>query len=287
MTGYGQASVEYDSKVYRIEIKSLNGKTTDIRYKSTVSLREKELELRKLILEKAQRGKFDVTLICESESGTEEYFVNKNLMGHYFKELSAFAESKKIPQGDILQSIIRMPNVVQLHEGDIKDTEWQSIRNMCLEAIDKLQLFRRHEGEMLERDILEKTRSISALLSETDKYEKERIDNLRARIKKNLTQYLSKENVDENRFEQEILFYLEKLDINEEKVRLNQHCKYFEKEVNKEQLLKGKKLSFITQEMGREINTLGAKAQHSEIQQLVVQMKDDLEKIKEQVLNIL
>ncbi len=287
MTGFGQDTIQIGKKNYRIEIKSLNGKTTDIRFKSALNLREKELELRKLITESAKRGKFDVSLIAESSTGSEEYFLNKELMNSYYSELRSFANEKGLDYGDMLQSIIRMPNIVQLVEDEISDEEWQGIRAMVERALDKLRNFRMTEGQSLKRDILEKTNSILNLLEQIDKYEAERIENLRERIKKNLNQYLSKENVDKNRFEQEIIFYLEKLDINEEKVRLKQHCHYFNKEAEKDVELKGKKLSFITQEIGREVNTLGAKAQHPEIQQIVVRMKDDLEKVKEQVLNIL
>ncbi len=287
MTGYGQANKHFGGKNYRIEIKSLNGKLTDIRFRTTLNLKDKELELRSLITEKGMRGKFEVNLVMESSSGAEEYFFNKDLMKLYYNELSKFAEDQQIDKGDIIQSIIRLPNIVQLTEGELPQDEWNAILEMSKEALDNLNNFRYEEGKMLESDILEKSNNISDLLEKIAPFETERIDNLRERIRKNLVQFLSKENVDENRFEQEIIFYLEKLDINEEKVRLAQHCKYFEEEVKKTNILKGKKLSFITQEMGREINTLGAKAQHSEIQQIVVQMKDDLEKVKEQVLNIL
>lgn len=287
MTGYGQSSREVGNKNYRIEIKSLNGKTTDIRFKSTLNLKDKELELRKLIMDTAQRGKFDVTLVAESDQGNEEYFINKNLMQIYLRELRQFAQENGIEEGDMLQSIIRLPNIVQLTEAEIDDSSWEAIKEMCLEALGKLQAFRKQEGKIMSEDILLKVANIREMLSSIDVHEASRIDGFRERIRKNLQQYLSKENVDENRFEQEIVFYLEKLDINEEKVRLDQHCKYFEEQVRNENELKGKKLSFISQEIGREINTLGAKAQHPEIQQIVVQMKDDLEKVKEQILNIL
>jgi len=287
MTGFGQATTNIGDKTYRIEIKSLNGKNTDIRFKSNSNLRDKEIELRKLILDKGVRGKFDVNLTVESSSGDEDSFINTALMDRYYNDLKAFANEHNIQEGDILQSIIRLPNIVQINEGDIKDDEWKLISDMANEALNKLRQFRTTEGKSLEVDILQRSAKISELLSSIDRYEDERILNLRERIKKNLNQFMSKENVDENRFEQEIIFYLEKLDINEEKVRLAQHCKFFAEAVNNPSNPKGKKLSFISQEMGREINTLGAKAQHSEIQQVVVQMKDELEKIKEQVLNIL
>ena len=287
MTGFGQANVELGSNNYRIEIKSLNGKTTDIRFKSMVNLKEKELELRKLILDHGQRGKFDVNLISESGSGVEDYYINKDLMANYYRELSLFAQEHKLEQGDMLQSIMRLPNIIQLTEDEIDENEWAVIRSMCIEALDKLKAFRKKEGRSLEKDLLENLELIVGLLNQVDKYEDQRIESLKERIRKNLAQHMSGDGVDENRFEQEILYYLEKLDINEEKVRLLQHCRYFEEEVKKDQNPKGKKLSFISQEMGREINTLGAKAQHTEIQQIVVQMKDHLEKVKEQVLNVL
>lgn len=287
MTGYGQATRQLGNKTYRIEIKSLNGKTTDIRLKSNVSLKDKELVLRKMILEKGCRGKFDVNLIMESQLGDDEYQFNKELMQSYYNELKSFADKNNFDSGDILQSIIRLPNIIQVNDSEMGDEEWQALSQMTKEALEKHYQYRKSEGESLEKDIRSRVFNIEQLLSEIEQYEDIRIEALRERIKKNLVQFLSKENVDENRFEQEIIFYLEKLDINEEKVRLSQHCKYYIEEVDKSDIQKGKKLSFITQEMGREINTLGAKAQQSDIQQIVVKMKDELEKVKEQVLNIL
>lgn len=287
MTGFGQASTQIGNKTFRIEIKSLNGKTTDIRFKSNSNLRDKEIELRKIILDKGMRGKFDVNLMVESSTGDEDCFINTSLMQRYYDDLKAFSDKNNIHEGDMLQSIIRLPNIVQINDGEITPEEWQQIHAMTLTALEQLNQFRMTEGESLEKDILERSASIHTLLNSISQFEEERITNLRERIKKNLNQFLSKENVDENRFEQEMIFYLEKLDINEEKVRLSQHCTFFKEAVENEKKQKGKKLSFISQEMGREINTLGAKAQHPEIQQTVVNMKDQLEKIKEQVLNIL
>lgn len=287
MTGYGQSTKQIGNKNYRFEIKSLNGKTSDIRFKSTLNLRDKEIELRQLINERGMRGKFDVTLITESANAEEDFSINKPLMTAYFNELKTFADSNGIGYGDIIQSLVRLPNIIQLTEGEITDADWNEMTEMVEAALTQLNNFRRKEGASLETDVLEKVDNIMNLLNDVDKYEGDRIEHLKERIHKNLLQYLAKENVDKNRFEQEVIYYLEKLDINEEKVRLKQHCLYFEEEVKRSHVLKGKKLSFITQEIGREINTLGAKAQHPDIQQIVVQMKDDLEKIKEQVLNIL
>jgi len=288
MTGYGQSSTESEGKTYRFEIKSLNGKTSDIRFKSNSSLMEKELELRRIVLDKGMRGKFDASLNIENVGGSEDSVFNIRLMKSYFTELKAFSDEFGIKEGDMLQSLIRLPNIVQLTEGKLSDKEWLVIKTLVIDAVDQLNEFRAKEGQSLYLDATTRAKSIRSLLQQITPFEEERIVNLKERIKKNLNTHLGKENIDENRFEQEIIFYLEKLDINEERVRLDQHCKYFLEQIdNKETLKKGKKLSFIAQEMGREINTLGAKAQHSEIQQIVVGMKDELEKIKEQLLNIL
>ncbi len=288
MTGYGQSMKESGDKVYRFEIKSLNGKTTDIRFKSSTPLMNKELELRRIILDKGIRGKFDASLSIENMGTGEDQFLNKGLMASYFRELKGFSEEMGIDKGDILQSIIRLPNILQNTDKPLDDEEWTIIKSLAIEAVDKLNNFRTQEGASIYEDATSKVKIIQNLLSDIEPHEEKRVTALRERIQKNLNQHMSKENVDENRFEQEIIFYLEKLDINEEKSRLSQHCNYFLQEIdNDTNALKGKKLSFISQEMGREINTLGAKAQNSDIQQVVVQMKDELEKIKEQLLNIL
>jgi uncharacterized protein (TIGR00255 family) len=288
MTGYGQATRESGDKIYRFEVKSLNGKTTDIRFKSSTSLMNKELELRRIILDKGLRGKFDASLTIENMGTGDDQFLNKGLMASYFRELSEFSNEMGVDKGDILQSIIRLPNILQNTDKPLDEDEWEIIKSIVIEAVDKLNNFRAQEGASIYEDATSKVKKIQSLLSEVEPFENQRVTNLKERIQKNLTQHMAKENVDENRFEQEVLFYLEKLDINEEKSRLNQHCTYFLKEIdNDSNDVKGKKLSFISQEMGREINTLGAKAQNSDIQQIVVQMKDELEKIKEQLLNIL
>ena len=287
MTGFGDATEEINNKIFSIEIKSLNGKSSDIRFKSNLNLKEKELELRKIIIDKGLRGKFDVNLNIESPEAEETNTLNLRLMDNYAKVLKSFASKHDISGSDMIQSIVRLPNVIQLTEEEINEEEWLVVKNLTLNALTKLNAFRANEGDSLKKDILESVDNIAALLKKIQPFEGGRVVALKERIKKNLTLYLSKENVDENRFEQEIIYYLEKLDINEEKVRLSQHCEFFKDAVNSKDVQKGKKLSFISQEIGREINTLGAKAQQSDIQQIVVQMKDDLERIKEQVLNIL
>jgi len=286
MTGFGEASREVGSKTYRIEVRSLNGKNIDIRFKANTNLRDKELLLRKLITETGMRGKFDVNLTISSE-GEEDSQINRVMMDKYYQDLLSFAKDNGLDTGDILQTLVRLPNVVQIGDGDISDDEWKIISEIAREAMTKLNAFRKEEGGSIANDLRGRVEAITTALAGVDEYEGARITTLKERIKKNLNQHLSEENVDKNRFEQEILFYIEKLDINEEKVRLSQHCKFFLEEMALEKIGKGKKLNFISQEMGREINTLGAKAQHSDIQKLVVKMKDELEKIKEQVLNTL
>ncbi len=287
MTGYGEASAELNGKTYHIEVKSLNGKSSDIRFRSTTNLRDKEMSLRKLVLELGMRGKFDVNLSVQSAAGLDDNQINSVALDGYYEELKRFTDKHDLPTGDVLQTLIRLPNVVQMSDSKLSDEEWSIIEGMTTQALEQLNNFRKEEGKSLISDLKERVASINSSLDKIREQNPERVENVKQRIKKNLAQHMSEENVDENRFEQELLYYMEKLDINEEMVRLEQHTKYFMAEIEKPAIQKGKKLNFISQEMGREINTLGAKAQHSEIQQLVVNMKNELEKIKEQVLNIL
>lgn len=287
MTGYGEASRKLENKVFRIDIRSLNGKTSDIRLRTNIALRDKELELRKLIMAEGKRGKFDVSLQVEITGEVEDDVLNLPMMESYIKKLRSFADEHNIKEGDLIQSIIRLPNIVQATDETLADQEWIIIEEMVREALDKLKAFRKQEGDSLQKDLLERVSNIRALLSSVSQHEDARIKTIRDRMLKNLELYSNKDSIDENRYEQEVIYYLEKLDINEEKVRLDQHCQYFHDVATNDQYEKGKKMAFISQEIGREINTLGAKAQHSDIQQIVVQMKDELEKIKEQTLNTL
>jgi len=258
MTGFGKAQGSFGSKKINIEVKSLNGKTTDIRFKLSNSYREKEVFLRNIIMDHAKRGKLEFSI--QVQAGSEEVQLNKEL---FVKYLEALAD-----------------------EGELSDEEWEVLQAITKQALDKLKEFRREEGVAMYDDLSTRVGNISRLLDEVIPYEKERVDALRTRMQKHLDDFMGKENVDKNRYEQEVIFYMEKLDINEEKVRLAQHCTFFQSELDSDKEDSGRKLAFIAQEMGREINTLGAKAQHSEIQKCVVQMKDELEKIKEQLANI-
>lgn len=285
MTGYGRVNQNYADKAISVEIRSLNSKYTDLRLRIPNNYKEKEHYIRKVITEKAERGKIEAAIEIKSMHGDETYGLNQALFKKYYRELSKLAEELQLPTGDMITAILRLPNVVASDADEIEEGEWKAVRQTIDLAIEQFQNFRLSEGQAMEEDLKLRIENIRGMLAEIDPHEETRIQKLRQRMQQNLEEYMAKENVDENRFEQEVLFYLEKIDITEEKVRLEQHCNYFLEELAKDISLKGRKLSFISQEMGREINTLGAKAYSSDIQRLVVSMKDELEKIKEQVAN--
>lgn len=287
MTGYGKSSVDFKNQTILVDIKSLNGKTSDIRVKVPNNFRHKEIDIRNLVSEGAYRGKLEVTLEVSSDDGDGEYTLNIPLFKKYYKELNGLKnELKAVDSSNLFATIVRIPNVVSTHGADIDEEEWNSVVEAIKGAVKELNHFRAVEGKAMEKDLAYNINLIGDRLEEIEPYEKERITRLKLRLQKNLDDYLGNEKVDQNRFEQEVLFYLEKLDINEEKVRLSQHLKYFLSIMQSDEIIVGKKLSFISQEIGREINTLGAKAQNSSIQQIVVQMKDALEQIKEQLANV-
>ena len=285
MTGYGRLTNKLQDKDITVEIRSLNSKYTDMRLKIPQNYKEKEAEMRKIVTERVERGKIDLLIEVRSLQGDDSYGLNFPLFKKYYRELSKLAEELDMPKGDLMQAILKLPNVVSTDEEAIDEEEWKAVLETLNGAIDKFDKFRQDEGGAMETDLQLRIENILAYLEELDPFEQGRVTRLRQRLHQNLQEYLGKDKVDENRFEQEILFYLEKIDVTEEKVRLEQHCKYFLEELAKDVTLKGRKLSFITQEMGREINTLGAKAYSSDIQKVVVRMKDELEKIKEQVAN--
>ncbi len=285
MTGYGRATHTFKDKAITIEIRSLNSKFTDIRFKIPQNYKEKDADLRKIITKKAERGKIELAIEILSMQGDDDYSLNSPLFKKYYAELKKMSEELGMDKGDLMQAILRLPNIVVTSGDEVDEEEWQAVLHTLYLALDNFHKFRLAEGSAMEEDLRLRTRNILSMLEQIDPHEKERITRLRQRLHQNLEEFLGKENVDENRFEQEILFYLEKMDITEEKVRLGQHCHFFLEQLNKSTSQKGRKLNFISQEMGREINTLGAKANSSDIQRLVVAMKDDLEKIKEQIAN--
>ncbi|MEM1319030.1 MAG: YicC/YloC family endoribonuclease [Bacteroidota bacterium] len=285
MTGYGRASESIDDKTITIELRSLNSKFTDVRFKLPQNYKSKEPEMRKLIIETAERGKIDVQIDVQSMDGDGQYALNQALFRKYYRELNQLTDDLAMPSGDLMQAILKLPNVVASEQNTIEEEEWKAIRNALRSALNAFTRFRKEEGHAMEKDCRLRIANITSLLKEVAPFEKERAERLRTKILNNMEEYVGKDNIDANRFEQEILYYLEKIDITEEKVRLEQHCKYFVEELDTQDTLKGRKLSFISQEMGREINTLGSKANSSDIQRVVVKMKDELEKIKEQVAN--
>jgi len=286
MTGFGRAVTEYNNKKISIDVKSLNSKTTDINTRIPGYYKEKELEIRRLISQDLQRGKIDFCMFVELNGAENTNQFNTELVLNYYNQVKDICINNGIPLGEeTISSIIRLPDVLKNNSEDLADEEWAVVLNTISRAIAACIEFRKNEGAVAEKDILRNLNSILNLLAAVPQYEKERIDTIRERLSQSLQEIAGSNTSDSNRYEQEIIFYLEKLDVNEEKVRLKKHCEYFIETVGDENA--GKKLGFIAQEIGREINTLGSKAHHVEIQKLVVMMKDELEKIKEQLLNVL
>lgn len=285
MTGYGRATGEFNQKNITAEIRSLNSKFTDVRIKIPPNYREKDSIIRKMISEKMERGKIEFALEITSLAGEDYGGLNIPLFKQYAKLLNDLADELSLQKGDLLQTVIRLPNVVVTDVEGIEEEEWEHTQTIFKEAFEKFDAFRLAEGEAMEKDLISRVNRIQDLLITVNPFEEERIKSFRQRIYQTLEDHLKKENIDENRFEQEIIFYMEKIDITEEKVRLTQHCKYFLEELETPAMAKGRKLNFISQEIGREINTIGAKAYSSGIQRIVVEMKDELEKVKELVAN--
>ena len=286
MTGYGKAECELSQKKVTIEIKSLNSKQMDLNTRISLLFREKDLEIRRELSDKLVRGKVDFILYTESLGEDSATKINAGIVSSYYKQLEKISSDLNIPLHDnILQTILTLPEVVRNEREELNDQEWKSILVKIGEAIEALDRFRVQEGAILRLDLIVNVNIITALLAEVDQYESERVTRIKEKIYDGLKD-ISIEQVNENRLEQEMIFYLEKMDVNEEKVRLLNHCNYFLETIDLAEPV-GKKLGFIAQEIGREVNTLGSKANHLEMQKLVIRMKDALEKIKEQLLNVL
>lgn len=282
MTGYGKATAECADKKLTVEIRSLNSKNLDINTRIPLLYREKELEIRKLLSERLQRGKVDFSINAESTAASKNQELNHEVIKAYMQEFKeVVTDASDI---ELLSIVMRLPDVLKHSSDEVDEEEWTTVINLMNKAIDSLNQFRLAEGTAIKEDFIKRIGNIEQLLSEVTPFESERIVTLKERFLKNLEELNTE--YDENRYEQELIYYIERLDITEEKVRLAQHCKYFIETLNTDQS-EGKKLGFICQEIGREINTLGSKSNHSELQRIVVQMKDELEKIKEQILNIL
>ena len=296
MTGYGKAEKQVaNNKKLIVEVRSLNSKSLDLNVRIAPQLRSKELEIRTLIGQRLERGKIDLSIYYQDTAQSEEAAsytpINREAFAYYYKELTDLQKELGWANNqDIVSAILRMPDVTKIQESnEISDEEWTIVLQAIDEAIDAFNAFRKQEGASLYQMFCDKLDAIATLLAEVEPYEQSRIEKIKNRIEANLEQLsaATQQAVDHNRLEQEMIFYLEKLDITEEKVRLTNHLKYFRETMDSEGAGVGKKLGFIAQEMGREINTLGSKSNQSEMQIIVVKMKDILEQIKEQVLNVL
>ncbi|GHT20834.1 hypothetical protein FACS189429_8840 [Bacteroidia bacterium] len=287
MTGYGKATCEYETKQITVEIKSLNGKQADILSKVSGIYKEKEMDIRNEIAQRLERGKIEILLSVDNSERDFPNLINKNLVSSYLTQIQELADEMQMPLPvNVLDAILRLPDTLRTDNVELDEKEWLVVRETMYQAINMLQEFRYQEGKMLDKIFRLKISNITALLEQIPQYEQERINKVRERLKDALTTISESVDYDKNRFEQEMIFYIDKLDINEEKSRLHNHMDYFLATLDEENA-QGKKLGFIAQEMGREINTLGSKANHSEMQKIVVMMKDELEQIKEQVLNVL
>jgi len=288
MTGYGKAEFEVNGKKVTLEIKSLNSKQLDINTRIPALYREKDIEIRKLVSEFLTRGKVDLVFYIESLGEETNSAVNENVVKGYFEQIKKVNTELGLPVSELtMQSILRFPDAIKLTFEQLDETEWQVIRQKMVHALESVNAFRVQEGNAMEADLRSNIESILELLKKVEPFEAQRIETVKVRLKDSLAELQLNGSFDKNRFEQELIYYLEKLDINEEKVRLRNHCEYFLHTLHDDSTDSGKKLGFIAQEIGREINTLGSKANETSIQKIVVQMKDSLERVKEQVLNVL
>lgn len=286
MTGFGKSATSINQKKISIEIRSLNSKQADISVRIPAVYKEKELELRAKINQHLERGKIEFNLYVEQTTSTPNYQINESLFKNYYNELKSLADELG-EQSDLIKIVAGMPDVFQKEEKQALDeSEWQTIVELTTKALQDIDAYRTDEGNTLQKEMELRINNIQQLLKKVELYEKERVITVRERITAHLEEIVNGNQIDKDRLEQELVFYIEKFDVSEEKQRLQSHLDYFMDTMNDKDS-QGKKLGFISQEMGREINTLGSKANHSELQKIVVEMKDELEKIKEQILNIL
>lgn len=287
MTGFGKTEFEVGNKKITLEIKSLNSKQLDINTRIPAMYREKDIEIRRMISEMLTRGKVDFALYLDNLGTESTSRINAAIVKDYYSQLKVIHEELGLEvNGSVMESIMRLPETVKMVYDELDEAEWIVVRENLVKSLDELNRFRDQEGVALKADVMANIANILDLLKQVEPFENQRMENVKAKIMESLEALQLNGSVDKNRFEQELIYYLEKLDINEEKVRLINHCSYFTETIEEAEP-SGRKLGFIAQEIGREINTIGSKANESSLQRIVVQMKDNLEKIKEQVLNIL
>ncbi len=290
MTGYGRAALQYDDKTVVVELRAVNSKQLDLKIKLPNRYKNREMDLRRMVGDRLERGRIEMSLELNNPNTSEQHAINHDLFAVYVNELNSLCIQHKIPQQELLRSVLMMPNIFEASSENADDEEWNAVMQGGVEAaLVAFNQFRQDEGAVLLQDFHLRNNLLINYLDAIAPLEPERIVKLRTRLETNLQNWLGGTGkLDENRLEQELIFYIEKIDITEEKTRLRQHCAYFTQELNDlNSTSKGRKLNFITQEMGREINTIGSKANHAEMQRYVVMMKDELEKIKEQINNIL
>lgn len=288
MTGFGKTTVESGNKKIVIEIKSLNSKQLDLNLRIPNIYKEKEMEIRGMIKERLDRGKVDMCIYFDNSETDKDVSINKTIVMQYFNQMLDISAQLgvEINQNDLLQTVMRFPDTLQVKSEELEEEEWKCLKAGIEEALNEINKFRIQEGTALIKDISHRIQLIQQLAGDVPKFEGKRVEVIRQKLQEKINEWTEVKNIDQNRMEQEIIYYLEKLDITEEKVRLANHCKYFMETVEKEEA-PGRKIGFIAQEIGREINTMGSKANDHDIQKLVVRMKDELEKIKEQSLNVL
>jgi uncharacterized protein (TIGR00255 family) len=287
MTGFGKATCEYGNKKIVVEIKSLNSKQLDVSTRISGLYREKDIEVRNELSQQLERGKIDFTLYIDNSGKESVSQINQSVIEAYYQQIKQISENIGIEvPGNWFEVLLRLPDALKTETVELDENEWIEIRKVIATAVEQLKNFRIQEGKSLEHVFVTKIARIDDLLNQIAPYESERVEKIKVKLEENLQTLSEKIDYDTNRLEQELIYYIEKLDVNEEKVRLRNHLKYFI-ETMKHEKSPGKKLGFIAQEIGREVNTLGSKSNHSEMQKIVVMMKDELEQIKEQVLNIL
>ena len=286
MTGYGNAKGLVGNQNVTVEIRSLNSKFLELNLRMPMQFRDRELELRSDLSKQLERGKADLSISFESNELAKRSSVNKEIFNAYYEELSALGKEYHLSDVNLLDCILKLPAVMNAERQESDDDQWKELKVVIAAALDRVNAFRDNEGAALSKDITMRVDTISNCIPQLEEFETKRVEGVRAKISKAINELIEQTSIDRNRFEQELIYYIEKLDISEEKVRLRSHCEYFVQTIANPEA-NGKKLGFITQEIGREINTIGAKANDAPMQRIVVEMKDELEKLKEQLANVL
>lgn len=287
MTGFGSAEVTKGEKAIIIEIKSLNGKQLEVNLKIPPLLKPYEFDIRSLLQQNLQRGSLDITIAIRQNGAGKPIVINNDLARQYYQSIITLADELQLPKTDILNALLKLPEVVSPATEQLPEEDWNEVKSTLLIAIQDVDRHRLDEGDILQQDLLKRIANIGSYLEKIKEQDPERKRKMKQRLDGLLKEWVGEENVDKNRLEQELVYYIEKLDISEEQVRLANHCRYFREVLEEKETAKGKKLGFVLQEIGREINTIGSKANDAAIQQWVVMMKDELEKAKEQILNVL